>query len=63
MTRHEYHPYYLNTYEYHGNTMVEITRLQNGITVQHDWILFDSIEEAQEYFHDKGINEKGYNVQ
>ena len=63
MTRHEYYQYYLNTYEYHGNTTVEITRVQDGVTVSHDWILFDSIEEAQEYFHDRGGNEKVYIAQ
>jgi len=60
MTRHEFHQYYLDTYEYHGNTTVEITRIQNGITLSHDWMLFDTIEEAQEYFHDRGIDEEAY---
>ena len=60
MTRYEYHQCYLDTYEYHGNTTVEITRIQNGITLSHDWLLFDSTEEAQEYFHERGRDEEVY---
>ena len=52
MTRHENYQDYENTYEYHGNTTVEITRVHYGVTVKHDWVLFDSIEDAQEYFHE-----------
>jgi len=40
---------YQEIYEYHGNTAIERTRLQNG-SVQRDWILFDSAEEAVEFF-------------
>jgi hypothetical protein len=52
MTRHELYPDYNECYEYHGNTAVEITRKQAGVTIKRDWILFDSVEEAQEFFHD-----------
>jgi hypothetical protein len=47
MTRYELYPEYQNCYEYHGNTSVEMTRKQAGITIKRDWILFDSVEEAQ----------------
>ena len=36
-------------FEYHGNTAIERTRLQNG-AVQRDWIYFNSAEEAVEFF-------------
>ena len=52
MTRYEYHPDYQNCYEYHGNTFLEMTRKQAGITIKRDWILFDSVEEAQEFFYE-----------
>ncbi len=40
--------------EYHGNTMIELTRKQDGETVLHDWLLFNSVEEASEYFYAHG---------
>jgi len=52
MTRHESYPDYQCCYEYHGNTTVEFTRKQDGITLKRDWILFDSVEEAQEFFYE-----------
>jgi hypothetical protein len=51
MTKHEYDPDYDDLFEYHGNTAIEYRRKQSGVTVKHDWILFDSIEEASEYFY------------
>ena len=50
MTRYEIYPDYQYCYEYHGNTSVEMTRKQAGI--KRDWILFDSVEEAQKFFYD-----------
>ncbi len=63
MTRHEIYPDYQNYYEYHGNTTIEITRKQGGLIIKRDWILFDSVEEAQEYFHDRGSDFKEYYAQ
>ena len=63
MTRHESYPDYHECYEYHGNTAVEITRKQAGVTIKRDWILFDSVEEAQEFFHDDGNSCEGHYVQ
>ena len=39
-------------YEYHGNTMIEMTRTQAGDTISRDWIMFDSVDEATEFFND-----------
>ena len=63
MIRFESYPDYQNCYEYHGNTSVEITRKQDGFTIKRDWILFDSVEEAQEFFHDNDNNYEGHYVQ
>ena len=63
MTRHELYPDYHECYEYHGNTAVEITRKQAGVTIKRDWVLFDSVEEAQEFFHDNDNNYEGNYVQ
>jgi len=52
MTNYEFHSDYFDSYEYHGNTAIEITRKQGGLTVKRDWILFDSVQEAQDFFYD-----------
>jgi len=53
MTKNELYPDYQECYEYHGNTTIEITRKQDGITIKRGWMLFDSVEEAQEFFNDQ----------
>lgn len=63
MTGHELYPDYQDCYEYHGNTTIEITRKQNGITIKRDWILFDSIEEAQSFINDNCSDYREYHVQ
>ena len=52
MTKAISHPDYYDSYEYHGNTTIELTRKQDGMIIWRDWILFDSVEEATEYFND-----------
>ncbi len=54
MIQYESYPDHQNCYEYHGNTSVEITRKQDGVTTKRDWILFDSVEEAQNFFYSIG---------
>jgi hypothetical protein len=63
MTGYELYPDYQDCYEYHGNTTIEITRKQNGITIKRDWILFDSIEEAQSFINDNCGDYGEYHVQ
>ena len=43
---------YYDHYEYHGSTTIELTRKQDGEVIWRDWIIFDSVEEASEYFND-----------
>jgi hypothetical protein len=38
-------------YEYHGHTTVERIRLRSGAVVSRDWIMFDSVQEAEDYFN------------
>jgi hypothetical protein len=52
MTRHQISPDYQETYEYHGNTTIEYTRARRGRTILREWILFDSVEEATEFFNE-----------
>ena len=37
------------SFEYHGNTAIEHTRLKDG-HVEREWIYFDSTEEAVTFF-------------
>jgi hypothetical protein len=51
MTRYSFYAHYQDYYEYHGNTMIERIRKEAGRMVKRDWILFDTVEEAQEFFN------------
>ena len=59
----ESYPDYQNCYEYHGNTSVEIIRKADGLTIKRDWILFDSVEEAQDFFYNNCNDDWGEYVQ
>ena len=54
MTRCEFVQQYREYFEYHGSTIIERTLEQSGQIIRRDWLLFDSVEEAQEYFNDVG---------
>ena len=54
MTRCAIYPDYQDCYEYHGSTTIERIRQEAGRTIQRDWLLFDSVEEAQEFFNSNG---------
>lgn len=51
MTSYQFDTDYQEVYEYHGSTTIEYTRCRNGRTVLREWILFDSVEEATEFFN------------
>ncbi len=51
MRKHELYPTYHDFFEYYGNTEILRTRNQNGTAVRQDWLIFDSVEEAMEYFN------------
>jgi hypothetical protein len=38
-------------FEYHGNTVVERVRKQNG-RIEREWFTFDSVDEAADFFYD-----------
>ncbi|MFO7964835.1 MAG: hypothetical protein R6U50_13005 [Desulfobacterales bacterium] len=53
MTRKEsYREEVVDHFEYHGSTAIEFTRRSYGKTINREWILFDSVEEAVRFFHD-----------
>jgi len=37
--------------EYHGSTTVEVTRCRHGRIIWRDWLIFDSVAEASEYYN------------
>ena len=39
-------------FEYHGSTIVERIQVVNGIEPQRDWLLFDTVEEAADYYNE-----------
>ena len=39
-------------FEYHGSTIVERIQLVNGISPQRDWLLFDTVEEAADFYNE-----------
>ncbi len=50
MTKHTGFKNYHECYEYHGNTTIERIKKQFGRIVSRDWIIFNTVEEAREYF-------------
>jgi len=52
MTLQNYYSDYHESFEYHGNTAVEINLIKNGVTIKRDWIFFDSVQEAQDFFYE-----------
>ena len=60
MRKHESYCDYDDFFEYHGNTEIERIRKQAGKTIGRDWIMFDSVDEAMEYFNTKGEEFIGY---
>jgi hypothetical protein len=54
MTQAEFLTDYQEIFEYHGNTSVERVRKRGNSVLLRDWIFFDSVEEAEAFFHDPG---------
>lgn len=48
----ERYPGYNDCYEYHGNTTIERIRKKGDVTISRDWLIFDSVEEAFDYYND-----------
>jgi len=52
MTLQNYYSDYHESFEYHGNTAVEVNLIKNGVTIKRDWIFFNSVQEAQDFFYE-----------
>lgn len=53
MTKHIFERPFHEYFEYHGNTVIEHVKKMGGITISRNWLLFDSVAEAQEFFNEK----------
>jgi len=51
MKKFKSHSSYEDLFEYHGNTEIERIRHRDGTVINRDWIVFDSVDEAMEYFN------------
>ncbi|UCD32448.1 MAG: hypothetical protein JSV38_00655 [Desulfobacterales bacterium] len=51
MRKFEFHPTHHDFFEYLGNTEIVRIRKQNGTTVKKDCLIFNSVDEAMEYFN------------
>jgi len=54
MFRNEQHLTYQDVYEYFGSTEIERIRKFDDQSIQHDWLIFDSVDEAMDYFNERG---------
>ena len=52
MTRQINYAEYEDDYEYHGCTTISVVRRRAGNTVWRDWLIFDTVEEAEDYFNE-----------
>ncbi|MEJ2477632.1 MAG: hypothetical protein P8Y40_09070 [Desulfobacterales bacterium] len=52
MTKQSIYPNYDDHFEYDGGTAIRQTRKKADETVWQNWLLFDTIEAALEYFND-----------
>ena len=43
-------------YEYHGNTEVKRIRKKGDAVISRDWLVFDSVDEAMEFYNAQGEN-------
>ena len=53
MKKNEFHQNHQEKFEYHGNTTIERIRKRGGMVIARDWLLFDTVEEATDYFNSR----------
>jgi hypothetical protein len=53
MRKYEIYSTYSDFYEYYGNTEILRIRKQYGTIIRKDWIVFDSPDEAMDYFNSR----------
>ena len=53
MRKYEIYPTYKDSFEYLGSTEILRIREQYGTIIRKDWIVFNSPDEAMDYFNTK----------
>ena len=51
MRKHELYTDYHDHFEYFGNTEIARIRIQGDKTIRHDYIIFDTVDEAMDFFN------------
>ncbi len=51
MKKHIFRSNYHDYLEYHGSTVIALTRKQGEVVILRDWLIFDSVEDAMAYFN------------
>jgi len=54
MFRNEQYSTYHDVYEYFGSTEIGRIRKFDDQSIQHDWLIFNSVDEAMDYFNEMG---------
>ncbi len=62
MRKYELTTDYHDHFEYFGSTEIERIRMQGEKVIKHDWINFDTVVEAMEFFNDCCDGFVGYNA-
>jgi hypothetical protein len=60
MKKNVSYPNYHECFEYHGNTEIERTRKVRDNIIERDWLVFNSVDEAMEFFNEKNSQLVGY---
>lgn len=60
MRKHELTNDYHDYFEYFGNTEIERIRQRAGRILRRDWIIFDSVDDAMDFFNSKCGEFVGY---
>jgi hypothetical protein len=53
MRKHEFHPDYLDLFEYLGSNEIKRVRIKSGEMVRRDWYIFNSPDEAMLFFNER----------
>jgi hypothetical protein len=62
MRKHELYQEFHDQFEYFGNTEIERIRKKGSKTIRRDWIIFNTVDEAMEFFKHKVGEFMGYYV-
>jgi len=60
MKKNVSYPNYHECIEYHGNTEIERIRKKGDLIIERDWLVFNSVDEAIEYFNEKNSQVSRY---